>query len=242
MAGQVAHDVMSFYNGNQSGQTPGLLPQPYFQWEAGGMLMTMIDYYYYTGDSTYNDVVTQGMLWQAGPNNDFMDANQSHVEGNDDQAFWGFAALSAAEQGFPNPPSGSPSWIQLAVNLFNDQASRWDPTTCNGGLRWQIFSYMAGYDYKSTIANGAFFNIAARLALYTGNDTYAQWANKAYDWTIGAGYVTQDFTFYDGAHIEANCSDISKLQWTYNLGVFLHGAATMYSYVRLTVSPQMKYT
>lgn len=169
VAGQVAHDLMGFYNGNQSGQTPGLLPQPYYQWEAGGMLLTMIDYFYYTGDATYNDLVTQGMLWQAGPENDFMDANQSHVEGNDDQVFWGFAALSAAEQGFPNPPAGSPSWIQLAENLFNDQVSRWDMSSCNGGLRWQIFSYMTnGYDYKSTIANGGLFNVAARLALYTG--------------------------------------------------------------------------
>ena len=199
------------------------------------MLMTMMDYFYYTGDPTYNDVVTQGMLWQAGPNNDFMDANQTHVEGNDDQAFWGFAALSAAEQGFPNPPSNQPQWLQLAEGVFNDQASRWDQATCNGGLRWQIFSFNHGYDYKSTIATGAFFNIAARLALYTGNDTYAQWANKAYDWTANNGYMTSDYTFYDGAHVESNCSDISKIQWTYNLGAFLHGAATMYSYVCLAI-------
>ena len=234
MAGQVAHDLMGFYNGNDSGQTPGLLPQPYYQWETGGMLMTMMDYFYYTGDGTYNDLVTQGMLWQAGPNNDFMDANQTGVEGNDDQAFWGFAALNAAEQGFPNPPSTSPQWLQLADGVFNDQASRWDMATCNGGLRWQIVTTNNGYDYKSAIATGAFFNIAARLALYTGNDTYAQWAIKAYDWSANVGYLTSDYVVYDGAHVETNCTDIRKIQWTYNLGAYMHGAASMYSYVGLT--------
>ncbi len=72
--------MMSFYNGNQTGMPIGLLPGPYYWWEAGAMFGQMVEYWYYTGDTTYNDVVTQGMLAQVGPHNDFMPPNQTKTE------------------------------------------------------------------------------------------------------------------------------------------------------------------
>lgn len=72
--------MMKWYNGNQTGQSIGLLPQPYYWWEAGAMFGQMIEYWFYTGDSTYNSVVTQGMLAQVGPNNDYMPPNQTKTE------------------------------------------------------------------------------------------------------------------------------------------------------------------
>lgn len=71
---------MSFYNGNQTGMPIGLLPGPYYWWEAGAMFGQMVEYWYYTGDATYNDVVTQGLLAQVGPHNDFMPPNQTRTE------------------------------------------------------------------------------------------------------------------------------------------------------------------
>ena len=53
-ASTIAHGMMGYYTGNQTGQTPGLLPQPYYWWEAGAMFGSLIDYWYYTGDGTYN--------------------------------------------------------------------------------------------------------------------------------------------------------------------------------------------
>jgi mannan endo-1,6-alpha-mannosidase len=41
-----------------------------------------------------------------------------------------------------------------------------------------------------------------------------------------------DYNIYDGAHIETNCTDINKVQFSYNMGVYLLGAANMYNYVR----------
>lgn len=35
-----------------------------------GQFGAMIDYWYYTGDATYNDVTTQALLFQVGPNED----------------------------------------------------------------------------------------------------------------------------------------------------------------------------
>lgn len=40
------------------------------------MFMTLIQYWYFTGDTTYNNEVDVGMQWQAG-NGDFMTKNWS---------------------------------------------------------------------------------------------------------------------------------------------------------------------
>src|SRR5207248_11348346 len=101
------------------------------------MFMTMIDYWYYTGDSSYNDVVSQGMLFQVGDGKDYKPQNRTKELGNDDQAFWGFAAMTAAELKFPDPPPDQPSWLSLAQAVFNSQAGVWYGT-CGGGIRWQI--------------------------------------------------------------------------------------------------------
>jgi len=132
------------------------------------MMGNLIDYWYYTGDSSYNAIVTEAMLFQVGPTYDYMPPNQTKTEGNDDQAFWGFAAMSAAEYRFPNPPSDQPQWLALAQGVWNSQQLRWDNEYCNGGLRWQIFTWNNGYDYKNTPSNAGFINLGARLYAYTG--------------------------------------------------------------------------
>ena len=68
---------MSFYTGNNTGDVPGNLPSPYYWWEAGAMFGAMVQYWYYTGDSTYNTEVKQALLHQIGDDDDYMPANQS---------------------------------------------------------------------------------------------------------------------------------------------------------------------
>ncbi|KAJ2905678.1 putative glycoside hydrolase family 76 protein [Zalerion maritima] len=224
-------DMMSYYHGDEPGGETGLLPDPYYWWEAGAMFGALIDYWYYTGDAEYNNVTTRGLLSQVGPYNDYMPPSQKLTEGNDDQGFWGLAVMSAAEFNYPNPPEDQPQWLALAQAVFNTQAARWDMEHCNGGLRWQIFNWNKGFNYKNSISMACFFALAARLALYTGNESYADWADKSWDWMIGTGFMNPDSYFiYDGAHIEANCTDIVPYQWTYNAGGFLHGAAAMYNF------------
>ncbi|KAL8949677.1 MAG: hypothetical protein Q9222_004238 [Ikaeria aurantiellina] len=229
-ASTVAHGMMSYYKGNESGMSVGLLPDPYYWWEAGAMFDIMIQYWFYTGDTTYNDVVTQGLLAQISEDKDFMPINQTKTEGNDDQAFWAFAAMSAVEMNFPAPPPKQPSWLALAQAVFNEQAHRWDTTKCGGGLRWQIFTWNKGYEYKNSISNGGFFQLAARLARYTGNQTYADWAQKTWDWMEQSTLLTDQYNIYDGADMSNNCTVPIELQWTYNVGTFLMGAANMYNY------------
>lgn len=229
-AATVAYGTMSYYSGNQTGNNPGNMPSPYYWWEAGACFGTMVEYWYYTNDTSYNPSVTAAILSQVGDNQDFMPANQTKDEGNDDQGFWGMTAMTAAEVNFPNPPSDQPQWLALAQAVFNDLAARWDNTTCNGGLRWQIFTFNTGYDYKNSIANGCLFNIAARLARYTGNSSYADWAERTWDWVADVGLMSDEYAVYDGTSDTTNCTSIDKIQFTYNQGIYLFGAAMMYNY------------
>jgi len=133
--------------------------------------------------------------------------------------------LSAAENRYPDPPEGKPSWIALAQAVFNLQAGRWDMEHCGGGLRWQIFTWNKGYTYKNTISNSCFFQMAARLLRYTGNSTYGDWAIKSYDWMVTSNLLGENWEVYDGFDIRDNCTDVSHLQWTYNYGNLIMGAA-----------------
>lgn len=234
-----AYDVMTYYKGNLSGQIPGILPGPppigeYYWWQGGALWGTMVDYWHYTGDTTYNDEVMQALQFQTGPpQNMYMPYNWTASLGNDDQSFWGMSALLAAEVGFENPPADAPQWLALAQAVFNSQTTpvRRDDQ-CGGGLRWQITPLNNGYNYKNSIANGCFFNIGARLARYTRNDTYAQWAAKTWDWVEGVGLIDGQYNIYDGGHTDKNCTDINRAQFSYNAAIFLQGAAFMYDYTQ----------
>lgn len=156
--------------------------------------------------------------------------NHFLLQGNDDQSTWALAALTAAERNFSSASqSSTPSWPLLATNVFNDQVSRWDTTTCTGGLRWQIFTFNSGYNYKNSEANGNFFQLAARLAHFTGNSTYSDWAEKTFDWMQSVGFLTAQGAVYDGADTTLNCSQVNKVEWSMNAGVLLYGSAVMYN-------------
>ncbi|KFY13731.1 hypothetical protein V492_03064 [Pseudogymnoascus sp. VKM F-4246] len=239
-ASSIAFDMMSYYTGNQSGEfnIPGLLEQPpsgYYWWQAGAMWNTMIDYWHITGDTSYNEATSQALLFQVGDDQDFKPANQTKALGNDDQGFWGMAAMTAAEYNFPNPPEDQPQWLALAQAVFFTQAAQWDDTHCQGGLRWQIFPFNTGYDYKNSISNGCFFNIGSRLARYTGNDTYAKAAERSWDWIEKIGLIDDQFNIYDGSNDLDNCSTINHVQYSYNAGVWILGAANMYNLTKSDV-------
>lgn len=194
------------------------------------MFDALIRYWYYTGDASYNDAVSDGMYWQMG-DSDFFPSNYSQILGNDDQMFWALAAMTAAELDYPQRPS-KPSWITLAENVFNAQINRWDEDNCNGGLRWQIWPYQAGYTTKNAISNGGLFELAARLALFSKNQTYSTWAEKIWDWSATTPMLNNaTWTIFDSTSCETNCSDHSSLQWSYNYGVYMAGAAYMYNLV-----------
>jgi mannan endo-1,6-alpha-mannosidase len=234
----LAYDMMTFYSGNLSGETPGLLPGPcasdacYSWWEAGAMFGSLVNYWQYTGDSSYNDVVSQALLFQVGPDQNYNPPNQSSDMSLDHQLFWAFSALDAAEANFPNPPKGQPSWLALAKAVFNFQTNLWDSSTCGGGFRWQVYPNLAGYNLKNAIANGGNFQLAARLARYTGDQSYADWAEMVWDWIDASPLieVAGNINVWDSTDSDNNCTNANHDIWTYNYGTILVGCAYMYNF------------
>lgn len=228
----VAKGLLDYYEGNTYGGVIGMFTWPYYWWEAGGAWGSMIDYSYYMEDDTYVDLIKTALTYQVGEDYNYIPLNQSTTEGNDDQAFWGIAVMAAAEKNFTNPEDPRLGWLSLAQAVFNTMSARWDYQDCNGGLRWQIFQWNSGYDYKNSVSNGALFHLGARLARYTGNDTYVEWAEKVFDWMYGVGLVTEGDSWYvyDGVKVANNCSNVTKYQWTYNQGLMLAGCAYLYNY------------
>ncbi|KAF7872017.1 uncharacterized protein EAF02_009122 [Botrytis sinoallii] len=225
----IAKDLVGLYKQSQTPGAPiGVLNEPYSWWESGAMFDTLIQYWRLTGDSQYNQLVTRGLASQRGPNDDFMPLNQTISMGSDDQSIWALAAMSAAEARLGGDQNVS--WVDLAQATFDEQVLRWDEESCNGGLRWQIFPFNAGYSYKNTMANGNFFQLAARLAVSTNNDTYSEWATTAWNWTQTVGLIDEDHNVFDGADVSTDCSAINKVQFSDNAGTFIAGAAYMYNY------------
>jgi mannan endo-1,6-alpha-mannosidase len=97
-------------------------------------------------------------------------------------------------------------------------------------MKWKIQPGADGYHYKSTISNGLAFQLAARLARFTGDQSYTQWAATAYDWTVSVGLIDNKFNVFDGTDDakSTGCVDVNHDQWSYNVGAYLYGSAVMF--------------
>ncbi|KAK4963034.1 hydrolase 76 protein [Elasticomyces elasticus] len=239
-------------------------PEPWFWWLSGSGWTSLIDYTIYTNDTTYVADIHSALSQNLGPNNDFVPTEQSGWEANDDQVYWVYSALTAMEYDFPALPCDTPSntgsscptsWQSVAVNAFEDFVVRWniDSQTCGGGLKWQYDPKAKGWvgnlmiplstrerlmsvsqNYKNAVTNAGFFQTAARLARYTGNQTYADWATTVWNWSITSGLIGSEYHVFDGTSDEAdaNCSSVNHMEWSYNIASYLHGAAHMHAFAK----------
>ncbi|KKK22580.1 hypothetical protein P175DRAFT_0476034 [Aspergillus ochraceoroseus IBT 24754] len=223
----IAAPMMVFYAQNQTEGIPGKLTDTWYV--AGAMFMTLIQYWQASGDSQYNSIVSHDLMFQAGRNYDYFDSNYSQWLGNDDQMFWGLAAMTASETGFPEVQD-KPTWTSLARAVFNMQVGRWNSQSCGGGITWQIHPWQAGYTLRNSISDGGLFQLAARLGRFTGNTTYLDWAEKLWNWSTQSPLInTHTWFVADSTSGDNNCTDSGNMQWTYNYGTYLAGAAFMYN-------------
>lgn len=224
--------MLDYYEGERYGGAVGMFQPPYYWWNGGVAFGGMLENMYLCENNTFESLLMDALVAQTGDNYDYIPSNQSMVEGNDDQGVWGLTIMDAVERNFTAPnKSGVPGWLAMAQAVFNTMYARWDPDHCGGGLRWQIFTWNSGYNYKNTIANACLFQMAARLGRYTGNQTYLDVAEKVFDWMVDINYIVLNdkANVFDGADIDENCTDITTLEWTYNHGVVLGGCAYMYN-------------
>lgn len=233
----IVKGILDYYPISRPGWVPGMFQSPYYWWEAGAVFGVMIDWQYLTEQDDYTDLIKLALTHQAGPGGNYMPSNQSTTEGNDDQGFWGLTAMTAAERNFSNPSSDQPGWLYSAQAVFNDMARRWDTSSCGGGLRWQIYTWNSGYTYKNTVSNGCLFNLGARLARYTGNSSYGDWATKVWNWIDDVELLTtvnDEIILYDGATMDTNCTSRTEIEWTYNYGLMISGCAYMSAFENQT--------
>jgi len=234
---QYSHGLMSLYKNNATDTAPqdiGIWPAPHYWWEGGAAWGGMIEYSMFSGDNSNVKTLQQALTSNYGPANNFILDYRRGQTGNDDQAFWALATMSALEYQFPNPEKAPANYLDVTVNTLNNIMGRWDDSSCGGGLKWQIYPENAyGYNYKNSISAGTAFSLATRLARYTGNQTYADMAVKIYDWTKKVGLISNDFEVYDGTDDKTNCVTVAdKTQWSYNIAMFLHGSAFMFDYTK----------
>jgi len=148
--------------------------------------------------------------------------------------------MQAAERAFPNPGPRQPQWLSLAQAVFDTQIPRWDYSTCGGGLHWQIFPENKGYDYKNTVSVGGLFLLSARLARFTGNQTYQAWAEKTYQWLEDLNFIATNGDVYDGANGVHNCTDIVKNRWSYNAAMLISGSSYMFNMVSVMMTIKLR--
>ncbi|CAI8493533.1 unnamed protein product [Hanseniaspora opuntiae] len=218
----IQQGVLDYYSGD------GEFQSPYYWWEGGLAFGLMIENAFLCQNTTFNSLLQNALMQQSGDNWDFMPESQTMVEGNDDQGVWGLTLMTAAERNFSRAANGTasrkdiPEWVTMAQAIYNTMYARWDSSTCGGGLRWQIYTWNNGYNYKNTIANGCLFNLAARLGRYFNNDTYLEEAEKVFDWLLDVNFVQLNdgsSKVYDGATITNNCSDMTTIEWSLQLRV-----------------------
>ncbi|KAK7752856.1 hypothetical protein SLS62_005198 [Diatrype stigma] len=242
-AGEIAKGIYVYHNiDSPDGQFNQ--PEAWFWWLSGSGWTGLIDYTVYTNDTTYQADILTALSKNVGPNFDFIPPEQASSEANDDQMYWVYAALTALEYDFealPCEPSEggaagdcTNSWLAIGTNAWEGYVDRWNKAsdTCGGGLKWQWNTAASGYYYKNAVTNGGFFQISARLARYTGNQTYADWATRIWDWSTRVGLVSDDFHVYDGTsdNGDDNCTAVSHDEWSYNLASYLNGAANMFAF------------
>lgn len=237
-ASTIGANLMAY--GPVAGRFPQL--QPWYWWIGGAAWDTFLSYTAFTNDTQFLTPTIQQLNANVGPANDFVVLANANSEATDDQMFWTFAALDALElrveptgMACPATDPGCHPFLDLARNSYNDYVARWDAAagTCGGGLPWgfqDIASNRGQLNYKNAITNGGFFQIAARLARYTGEPAYAQRATQVWDWMAATGLITADGSVLDGADKTTDCKSLTPLEWSYNTGVLVYGAAAMADY------------
>ncbi|CAG8088732.1 unnamed protein product [Penicillium salamii] len=231
-----ASNMMKWYK-EFSTDNPGFLSRSW--WEGAALFLACLNYWHATNDTTYNEEMSIALQHQGGSNGNYL-PSWAIGTGNDDQMFWGLAAITAAEYNFPNRPSGD-TWLTLAERVFYNQKSPqgggWETSICGGGLRWQKDVWQSGYTMKNAVSNGGFFMLAARLAWFKQADgaEFAEWAENVWDWSTNVNLVNNKTwgvadSVREGTGGPDGCTLPDHTRWTYNYGVYLSGAAYMYAY------------
>ncbi|KAK6091322.1 hypothetical protein MT418_008167 [Batrachochytrium dendrobatidis] len=212
-------------------------------WESGVMWGAFGEYARYTKDLQFVPIVTNALSNGSISNTQvnskevgsFLGADQrlgATLLGrwNDDIAWYGLATLTFAELTGKTallPRSKTISYLQVAINTYDEIMQQHDPTTCGGGIFWSRDRTRADTkDYKSVITNVQMMVHSAKLGIITGDPKYMATADTLYKWLQTSGLITPDFHVWDGLSIPRCVKDARE--FSYNAGLLLGGLAYMY--------------
>jgi predicted alpha-1,6-mannanase (GH76 family) len=128
----------------------------------------------------------------------------------DDSGWWGIAWLKMAER------TKEKKFLTTAKAIHAHMAKAWRPDL-GGGVLWCL---EPDKQKPNTITNNLFLILSARLASYTGEDSYMQWSTKAHAWI-------QEQKLYDGTAV-VDAPGHQQDYWSYNQGTYL-GALLAYA-------------
>lgn len=153
---------------------------------------------------------------------------------NDDIAWWALATALGAEIGGVGATTPLGSTFLNITEITFEQMFETDQldNECGGGIYWARNRKDSSANralYKSTITNVEAIILGVKLYQLTGEKSYLDRSIQIYDWLLGpSGIVTQGGVVYDGVYA-TNCAQIVKTEHSYNAGLFLGGAALLYS-------------
>ncbi|KAA8914437.1 hypothetical protein TRICI_002880 [Trichomonascus ciferrii] len=132
---------------------------------------------------------------------------------SDDEGWWALAWINAFDL------SGDNTYLNSAVDIFENMTDAWDDDRCGGGLWWSTEQ-----SYVNAITNELFLSVAASLANRIGDDKsrYLDWAKKEWKWFKDSSMVNGNNLVNDGLD-QSTCKNNGKTTWTYNQGVILGG-------------------
>jgi predicted alpha-1,6-mannanase (GH76 family) len=174
-------------------------------WNAANALHCIIEYTERTGDTAYGSVVANSFERQRRTSfiNDFYD----------DEGWWALTWI-AAYRAFRDR-----RYLDAARKLFDDMRGGWD-RICGGGIWWN-----KRRQYKNAIANELFLKVAAQLHRLTEDDSYRDWARRAWSWFSASGLINERNLVNDG--LTDQCRNNGGVTWTYNQGVILGGLVAL---------------
>ncbi|KAJ3268158.1 hydrolase 76 protein [Terramyces sp. JEL0728] len=224
-----AAKVASYYvatGPNKTSDGQGCFPQhsvtndpTSFTWYEGGLYWgTLMDYTKITADPQYATTVVNAItLASYGKTASFLGVNKDAAamggKWNDDIMWWALVPLTGAQiYGQSQVMPGGSSYLQLAINSFNDVYEDWT-NECGGGIYWSRWRESPAENqriYKSAITNAQHLLMGSVLYNITKNQTYLELSERTFDW-IAKTIVLPDFMTVDGVNVDNTAASCPKV-------------------------------
>ncbi|KAI8911131.1 glycoside hydrolase [Gorgonomyces haynaldii] len=237
-AQQTAVSLMKNYPGSNDGSIPqnGLEDSTGVQWYESGILwMTVLEYSRNSGDSQFVQTVS-GALANAsyGASADFLGPGSIQQltatllgKWNDDIAWWAMAPMTSLELfGTEILMPNKVPFKNLVINTYTDIWQQWDTSSCGGGIYWsrnRNATNLKQRYYKSTITNGQYVLLSARLYKLFKMQYYLDRAKQVYQWIKSSGLITSTWDIYDG--LTTPTCNITQDHYVYQPGILSAGLA-----------------